>query len=71
MFPLQIVLLKIIFHSNIPLYPCFPRKWYALKSFLLQMAHFIYVSLANGTPLICFPIKWLTLSILPLQIDTP
>ena len=41
---------------------------YSLKTFPYQMTHFIHVSLANGTPLICFPIKWPTLSILPLQI---
>ena len=40
----------IVFLSNGPLYPCFPRKWYALKLFSSQMVHFIHVSLANGTP---------------------
>ena len=31
MFASQIVRLKIVEHSSGPLYPCFPRKWYALK----------------------------------------
>ena len=63
MFPSQMVL-KIVLNllspsngtpenyipSSIPLYPCFPRKWYALKLFPPQVVHFIHVSLANGMP---------------------
>ena len=55
MFASQIVRLKIVEHSSGPLYPCFPRKWYALKWYALklskhQVVHFVHVSLANGTP---------------------
>ena len=53
MFPSQMVHLKIISHSNRPLYPCFPHKWYALKLFPSQIGYFIHVSLANGTPQNC------------------
>ena len=31
MFSSQMVRLKIAEPSNGPLFPCFPRKWYALK----------------------------------------
>ena len=50
MFPLQMVRHKIVSLSHGTLYPCFRRKWYALKLFSFQMVHFIHVSLANGTP---------------------
>ena len=42
-FPSQMVRLKIVPHSNLPLYPCFPRKWYASKLFPTQIDHFIHV----------------------------
>ena len=50
MFPLQMVCLKIVEPSSGPLFPSFPRKWYALKLLKTQVAHFLHVSLANGTP---------------------
>ena len=50
MFPSQMVRLKIAEPSSGPLFPCFPRKWYALKLPNRQVAHFFHVSLANGTP---------------------
>ena len=50
MFASQIVRLKIVEHSSFQLYPCFPRKWYALKLSKHQVVHFVHVSLANGTP---------------------
>ena len=50
MFPMQMVRLEIVEISSGPLFPCFPRKWYALKLSNPQVAHFFYVSLANGTP---------------------
>ena len=45
------VRLKIVESSIGPLFPWFPRKWYALKLTNPQVAHFFHVSLANGTPL--------------------
>ena len=50
MFFSQMVRLKIAEPSSGPLFPCFPRKWYALKLPNPQVAHFFHVSLANGTP---------------------
>ena len=50
MFPSQMVRLKIVEQPSGPLFPCFPRKWYALKLTNPQVAHFFHVSLANGTP---------------------
>ena len=66
MFPSQMVRLKIAEPSSGPLFPCFPRKWYALKlpnpqvahffprkwylKLSPQVGHFFHVSLANGTP---------------------
>ena len=47
MFPSQMVRLKIVFLSNGPLYPCFPRKWYALKLFSFKWSI-----------LSMFPSKW-------------
>ena len=59
MFPSQMVRLKIDEPSSGPLFPCFPRKWYALKLSNNQVAHMFrsqmvrlkifHVSLANGT----------------------
>ena len=65
MYQSQMECLKIIFRSNGPLYPCFPRKFYALKLFPRQTAYFINVSLAYGTPENHFPVKWPTLSMFP------
>ena len=45
------VRLKIVESSSGPLFPWFPRKWYALKLTNPQVADFFHVSLANGTPL--------------------
>ena len=49
-FPSQMVLLEVVEISSGPLFQFFPRKWYALKLSNPQVAHFINVSLANGTP---------------------
>ena len=43
-------MLKIVEPLSGPLFPCFPRKWYALKLSNPQVAHLFHVSLANGTP---------------------
>ena len=40
MFPSQMVRLKIVELSSGPLFPCFPRKWYALKLSNPQVADF-------------------------------
>ena len=61
MFPLQMVRLKIVSHSNRPFYPCFPHKWYTLKLFPAQIGHFTHVSLANGTRQNYFSLKLATL----------
>ena len=50
MFPSQMVRLKIVEASSGIFFLCFPRKWYALKLLNPQVAHFVYVSLANGMP---------------------
>ena len=50
MFPSQMVRLEIVEPSSGPLFPCFSRKWFALKLSNPQVAHFFHVSLANGTP---------------------
>ena len=50
MFPSQIVRLKIVEPSSGKLFPFFRRKWYALKLSNYKVAHFVYVSLTNGTP---------------------
>ena len=68
MFPSQMVRLKIVEPSSCPLFPCFPRKWYALKLSSPQVAHFFHVSLANGTPLNCRAFKWPTFSIFSSQM---
>ena len=48
MFPSQILRLKIVEPSSGPLFPCFCRKWYALKLSNPQIPHFLHVFLANG-----------------------
>ena len=78
MFPSQMVRLKIIFLSNGPVYPCFPRKWYALKLFSsqwshfsmfpLQMVHLKIVFLSNGPLYPCFPRKWYALKLFSSQM---
>ena len=44
MFHSQMVRLKIVEPSSGPLFPCFPRKWYALTLSNPQVAHFFRVS---------------------------
>ena len=73
MFPSQMVRLKIAEPSSGPLFPCFPRKWYALKLSNPQVAHFFHVSLqmvrlkiaepSSGPPFPCFPRKWYALKL--------
>ena len=67
MFPLQMVRLKIAEPSSGPLFPCFPRKWYALKLPNPQVAHFLNVSPANGMLKIVEP-SWVTFSMFPSQM---
>ena len=50
MFPMQMVRLKIVKPSSLPLFAYFTRKWYALNLSNPQEAHSVHVSLANGTP---------------------
>ena len=50
MFQWQMVRLKIVEASSAPLFPSFPRKWYALKLSNPQVAHFVHASIAKGTP---------------------
>ena len=50
MFPSQMVHLKIVKPSSGPLFPSFPREFYALKLSNPQVAHILDVSLANGMP---------------------
>ena len=68
MFPSQMVRLKIVEQSCSPLFACFPCKWYALKLSKSQVAHFINVSLANGTPWNCRKLKWPTFCMFPSQM---
>ena len=78
MFISQMVRLKIAEPSSGPLFPCFPRKWYALKLPNPQVAHFFHVSLANGMLKIvepssgslfpCFPRKWYALKLANPQV---
>ena len=68
MFHSQMVRLKIVFHSNHPLYRCFSHKWYAPKLFPTQIGHFIHVSLANGMPQNYFPLNSATSSMFPSQM---
>ena len=68
MFPSQMVRLKIAEPSSGQLFPCFPRKWYALKLSNPQVAHFFHVSLANGTPQKLPKPKWATFSMFPSQM---
>ena len=68
MFPSQMVRLKIVEPSSGPLFPCFPRKWYALKLPNPQVAHFsmfpsqmvrLKIAEPSSGPLFkCFPRKW-------------
>ena len=46
----------------------FPLQMVRFKFVLHQMAHFIHVSLANGTALKTLPLKWPTLSMFPSQV---
>ena len=68
MFPSQMLCLKIVESSSGKLFICFNRKWYALKLSNPQVAHFIHVSLANGTPSNCRTLKWPTLSMFNSQM---
>ena len=68
MFNSEMVCLKIVKPSSLPLFAYFTRKWYALKLSNPQVAHFFYVSLANGTPENCLTLKWPTLSMFPSQM---
>ena len=73
MFPSQMVRLKIDEHSGGPLFPCFPRKWYALKLSNPQVAHFLMfpsqmvrlkiVEQPSGSLFPCFPRKWYALKL--------
>ena len=68
MFPSQMVRLKIVEPSSGPLFPCFPRKWYALKLSIPQVAHFSMfqsqmvhlkiVEPSSGPLCECFPRKY-------------
>ena len=49
-FPSQMVRPETVKPSSGPLFPCFPRKCFALKLSNPQVAHFVHVSLANGMP---------------------
>ena len=62
------VRLKILEPSSGPLLQCFPRKWYALKLSNPQVAHFLHVSLANGTPENCRTFKLPTFCMFPMQM---
>ena len=68
MFQSQKVRLKIVEPSTGPLFPCFPRKWYALKLSNPQVAHFFHVSHAYGMPSNCRTLKWSTFSMFPSQM---
>ena len=78
MFPSQMVRLKIIFLTNGPIFPCFPRKWYSLKLFSLkwstlpmfpsQMVRLKIVFLSNGPLYPCFPRKWYALKLFSSQM---
>ena len=69
MFPSQMVRLKIVEPSSGPLFPCFPRKWYALKLSNNHVFHFFHVSLANGTSSNCQTLKWPTFSMFASQME--
>ena len=67
MFPSQMVRLKIVEHLSGPLFPCFPRKLYALKltnpqvalfsMFPSQMIRLKIVETSSGPLFPCFPRK--------------
>ena len=79
MFPSHIVRLKIVETSRGPLFPCFPRKWYALKNLNPQVAYFFHVSLqmvclkivepSSGPLCPCFPHKWYALKLSNPQVE--
>ena len=69
MFPSQMVRLKIVEQPSGSLFPCFPRKWYALKltnpqvvhnfsMFPLQMVRLKIVEQPSGSLFPWFPHKW-------------
>ena len=78
MFPSQMVCLKIVEPSSLPLFPCSPRKWYALKYLNPQVANFFHVSLqmvclkivepSSGPLCPCFPRKWYALKLSNPQV---
>ena len=87
MFPSQMVRLKIVEPSSGPLFPCFPRKWYALKLSNPQVVHFFMfnsqmvrlkiVEQPSGSPFPCFKcssngtLKWPTFLMFPLKLTNP
>ena len=78
MFPSQMVRLKIDEPSSGPLFPCFPRKWYALKLTNPQVVHFFMfpsqmvrlkiVEQPSGSPFPCFTRKWYVLKLTNHQV---
>ena len=79
MFPTHMVCLQIVELSSGPLFPCFPRKWYALKlsnprvvslfpCFPSQMVRLKIVETSSGTLFPCFPRKWYTLKLTNTQV---
>ena len=78
MFPSQMVRLKIVEQPSGSLFPCFPRKWYALKLSNPQVAHFFMfpsqmvrlkiVEQPSGSPFPCFPRKWYVLKLTNPQV---
>ena len=74
MFPSQMVRLKIVEPSSGPLFPCFPRKWYALKLSNPQVVHFFMfnslkiVEQPSGSPFPCFARKWYVLKLTNPQV---
>ena len=78
MFQSQMVRLKIVEPSSGPLFPCFPRKWYALKLSIPQVAHFSMfqsqmvrlkiVDPSSGPLCPCFNRKWYALKLSNTQV---
>ena len=83
MFPSQMVRLKIAEPSSGPLFPCFPRKWYALKlpnpqvfpsgmptfsMFPSQMVRLKIAEPSSGPLFPCFPRKWYALKLPNRQV---
>ena len=78
MFHSQMVCLKIVEPSSGPLFPCFPRKWYALKLSIPQVAHFSMfqsqmvrlkiVDPSSGPLCPCFNRKWYALKLSNTQV---